>query len=154
MHQQGNSHIVVILITLIYGIQDHQDFMIFSWSWSSSPQHHWHSTSLFISSPTISTARRTTVTLEYRVESFWQLFNSFDAIIRLQRRFNKPRATPRQTSHSEGPVEILRSLLRGVAFKEGLLVHSFPKYRHCLDGGGVWHMPGFFDGFVHMHWGP
>ena len=38
--------------------------------------------------------------------------------------------------------------------REGFPVHLFPKYRHCLDGGGSDPCLDFFEGFVHMHWGP
>ena len=41
-----------------------------------------------------------------------------------------------------------------VTFRDGLLDQMFPKYRHCQDGGGSDPCLDFFEGFVHMHWGP
>ena len=39
-----------------------------------------------------------------------------------------------------------------VILREGMPVQNFPKYRHCLDGGGSDLCLDFFEGFVHMHW--
>ena len=35
--------------------------------------------------------------------------------------------------------------------RDGMPYHSFPKYRHCLDGGGSDPCLDFCEGFVHMH---